>query len=234
MPIPVIQYQPGTPEQLNPFHGALKQALQTFQQGTQAAYLKPTLQQQLEAQQYENMVNAVKAKYAEPNAQQDLQKSKLYNQYYAPNIQSEISNRNALTNKYNTMTPLEAEAQRIANQFAPQREQADINWRNMGGAGGGVGQKEEMLFQSLVAKDNPQLKNDPLKIYEASNILRQGGATLPDGTKLNPLSPAARASFDRITKGTTTAPIITGNIRSNQAESEIEAISKFAQEGLKP
>jgi len=233
MPIPVIQYQPGTPEQINPFHGALKHALETYQQGVKTAYLKPTLQQQLEAQQYENMINAVKAKFAEPNAQQELQKSKLYNQYYGPNIQSEISNRNALTNKYNTMTPLEAEAQRILNKYGPQREQANINWRNMGGAGAGVGAKEEFLFQQLISKDNPQLNNDPVKIYEASNVLRQGGNKLSDGTQLNPLSPAAQSSFDRIVKGTTTSGLITKGVQANAGEAELNVLNKYAQEGIK-
>ena len=46
---------------------------------------------------------------------QDMLKTK----YYAPNIQSQIDNRNALTNRYNTMTPLEAMKMQIENQYLP-------------------------------------------------------------------------------------------------------------------
>jgi hypothetical protein len=148
----------------------------------------------------------VLAKYAEPNAMQELQKailgnkkSQLENQYYAPNIQSEIASRDALTKKTNIMTPLEAEELRLKNHEYVPLTQAQINSYNMGGKGGlGVGGKEELTFQNYVNRDNPQLNNDPAKIYEASNRLRDGYDTLSDGTKLNPMSPASRESYNRI------------------------------------
>jgi hypothetical protein len=89
-----------------------------------------------------------------------------------------------------------------------------------------------MLFQNLVKKDNPSLTPD--QVYEASNVLRQGGQILSDGTRINPLSPAARASYDRLVKYGSTSPLITGNIRGEQAEKEIDTLSRYAQEGLRP
>lgn len=145
----------------------------------------------------------------------------------------------AETNKMNIMTPLEAQQTALANKFYPQFTQAQIdsmkamaNMRNMGGSGLGTGGKEEIMFQNLVKKDNPNLT--PAQAYEASNVLRQGGNTLSDGTQLNPMSPASRSSFDRLTKYGSTSPLITGNVRGQQAESEISSLSKSAVEALKP
>jgi len=165
--------------------------------------------------------------------------AQLHNQYYGPNIQSEINNRNALTNKYNTMTPLEAKELELKNQFYPQLTRSQIdsakalaNIRKFGGGGVGVGGKEELLFQNLVGRDNPGLSPD--QVYEASNVLREGGNRLADGTIIKPLSQAAKSSLNRLAKYDTTAPLITGNIKGAQAEAEIDALAKHAQEGLRP
>lgn len=69
----------------------------------------------------------------------------------------------------------------------------------------GVGAKNEQFFEQLVGRDNPQLGNDPDKIFEASNVLRQGGDRLADGTPLNPLSPASLGMYDTLTKSQNTA-----------------------------
>lgn len=145
----------------------------------------------------------------------------------------------ANTNKINTMTPLEAKELQLKNEMYPDLTKAQIQsamamakMRQFGGSGVGAGGKEEILFQNLVNRDNPGLT--PEQVYEASNVLRMGGDTLSDGTKLNPLSPAAMSSLDRITKYGTTSPLITGNIRGEQAEAEIDALAKHAQAGLKP
>lgn len=145
----------------------------------------------------------------------------------------------ASISKQKQMTPLEIEKARLYNQFyaddirsqMKSREALSILRQN-GGAGGGVGGKEESLFQSFIAKDNPKL--NPNQVYEASNVLRQGGDTLADGTKLNPLSPAARSSFDRITKYGTTAPIITQNVTAEQADAELPVLSKYINDAITP
>ncbi len=105
--------------------------------------------------------------------------------------------------------------------------------RNPGGLGG-VGQKEEMFFQNLVAKDNPQLGNDPNRIYEASNALREGRDILSDGTKLNPLSPASQSSFDRLTKGTTYSGAVVPILKANQSEAELHTIMEMANKDFEP
>lgn len=51
--------------------------------------------QELRQAQLENMIKQVQANFAQPFAEQDLQKAKLYNQYYAPDIQSQIGLRGA-------------------------------------------------------------------------------------------------------------------------------------------
>ena len=60
------------------------------------------------------------------NALHDLNINRLKDRYYGPNIESEINLRGAQTNKLNTMTPLEAEQLKLANQFYPQVTQANI------------------------------------------------------------------------------------------------------------
>jgi hypothetical protein len=152
-------------------------------------------------------------------------------------IQRALGQANA--DKINTMTPLEAAELSLKNQFYPELTRQQIEsakalaaMRQLGGSGVGAGGKEELLFQNLVRRDNPGLTDD--QVYEASNVLRQGGDTLSDGTKLSPLSPASQASFDRLTKYGTTSPLITGNIQGAQSEAEIDALAKHAQAGIRP
>jgi hypothetical protein len=102
-----------------------------------------------------------------------------------------------------------------------------------GGKGGaGVGQKEEMFFQDLVRRDNPNLPTD--KIYEAANALRQGKTELSDGTKLNPMSPATQSSFDRLTKGSSYSGAIVPIIKANQSEAELSTIMNMANKDFEP
>lgn len=155
------------------------------------------------------------------------------NKFAPQNFQSEIDQRNALTRKYNTLTPLEAKELELKNQSYPDFIKSQIQLNNLGGRYGyGAGGKEEFMFQNFVAKDNPQLDNNPEKVYEAANVLRQGGDTLADGTKLNALSPAARSSLDRIYKYGSTAAVVTAGVRANQSEKEIEVMNNYAQKGL--
>lgn len=59
-----------------------------------------------------------------------LQKQQLENQYYAPNIQSEMGYRNALTNESKTMLPLKATELSQKNAFYPRVTQSEIENRN--------------------------------------------------------------------------------------------------------
>lgn len=127
------------------------------------------------------------------------------NQAYLPNIQSEMAARNALTNKTNTMTPLEAQKMKTENQFAPQLTQSQINsnnamanLRNMGGSGMGVGGQEMMRLQNQLKIDHPDW--DPLTANQAASAYITGENTLPDGTALPPLSGLAESGLAQIGK----------------------------------
>jgi hypothetical protein len=200
------------------------------------------------SKELENMKAKAELPYVGEKAKADLSKALLANKFqeivnqYTPEEyttkfgleRGQTANQLASANETNTLTPLKAKELSLKNEMYPDLTKAQINSYNMGGRGGlGVGGKEQLFYQSLVAKDNPQLQTQE-QIYEAGNVLAQGGDTLSDGTKLNKLSPAAQASLDRVVKGTTTAPVITQGIRSNQGEAELNVLSKYAQEGLKP
>lgn len=172
--------------------------------------------------------------YVQPEAQADLLAKQLANQFNPDIWKSEIGLRGAQTNKMNTMTPLEANQLKLTNLYYPGLVKSLINLNNMGGRGLGTGGKEELMFQQFVSKDNPQLGNDPNKVYEAANALREGRTTLSDGTPLNQLSYASKKSFDRIIRGSTTSGALTPLINAGQSEQEINVLSKYAQEGLKP
>lgn len=251
MPIGTMQFPVLSPEQANPLGAGLMQGIAAHLQRMQAnqaqqqamkmqqemPYVAGTAREAMLKQHLANTMEQARSQYAQPLAQAELQKA----QAEPAEMNARTGYYGAETNKMNTMTPLEAIKQHIENQYLGRLKESEINsnnsmanLRNMGGSGGGTGQKEEMFFQNLVGKDNPQLANDPVKLYEASNVLRQGGNKLADGTQLNPLSPASRSAFDRLTKGGTTANLLNQAIGANQAEAEMQVISKYAQEGLKP
>jgi hypothetical protein len=66
-----------------------------------------------------------KAKYLQPGLEEELKKAKLYNQYYGPNIESQIGLRGAQAGHANSLTA----GQNITNRFLPQSLQAQINER---------------------------------------------------------------------------------------------------------
>lgn len=82
-------------------------------------------------------------------------------------------------------------------------EKSLAKWRNsnpgVGTRRGGVGQQAENSFQSYVAKDNPEIADDPNKLYEAVNAIRDGKTTLSDGTPIN-FSPTAKEALNRVMK----------------------------------
>jgi hypothetical protein len=152
-------------------------------------------------------------------------------------IQRALSQANI--NKINTMTPLEAQAERLKNEWYPKLSQSQIDsakelakLRASGVSGLGTGGREEILFQNLIAKDNPNLT--PEQAYEASNALREGRDTLSDGTKINPLSPAAQSSFDRLTRYGTTGTLITNAKLASQAEKEMGVLGKYITKAWEP
>lgn len=244
MALPVQQFRPLNPEETNPFGNLLKNSLERFRDITTSSYLPDEKKQELQKAIYENLIKQAEAKYADP-----MQEAKLayeremaphlraqtgllgeQTKYYAPNILSEIANRKAETNRTNTMTPLEAALKKVELQFAPETAKANIasqiasaNMKNLGGAGMGVGGKDEILFQNLVARDNPQLKTAD-QVYEASNALRRGINVLSDGTQINPISPAAQSTLNRIIKGGTTSQLYNQAANLDDLATQLESL----------
>ena len=73
--------------------------------------------------------DVTKAKYLKPGLEEELKKAKLYNQYYGPNIESQIGLRGAQTKQANAHTGLLGEQTRAAhmsNQSLPQKLQAEL------------------------------------------------------------------------------------------------------------
>lgn len=149
--------------------------------------------------------------------------SALRNQYYGPNMQSEISNRNAmtgaipseiaerdaLTNKMNTMTPLEAINQKNVNDWYAQKAQSDIaankslaDFRSMGGGGkGGVGVQNITALQRQLMMEGM----DKETANRAASAYISGEGALPNGKPLPPISGISQALVDQIIKQGTTA-----------------------------
>lgn len=242
MALPVQQFRPLNPEEINPFGNLLKNSLERFRDITNTSYLPDEKKQALQKTIYENLIKQAEAKYADP-----MQEAKLayeretaphlhaqtgllgqQSKYYGPNILSEIANREANTNRANSLAPLEEALKKVELKYAPDSAKASIasqlamaNMRNIGSAGMGVGGKDELMFQNLVAKDNPQLRTSS-QIYEASNVLRSGGDSLSDGTKLNPISPAAQSTLNRIIKGGTTSQLYNQSANLDDLVAQLE------------
>ena len=140
--------------------------------------------------------------------------------------------------RLNTMTPLEAKELALKNSLYPELTKSQIannialsKQRELGLTGLGTGGKEEYFFQNLTAKSNPTLKPD--QIFEASNAVREGKTTLPDGTPIN-VTPAMVSSLDRIAKSGTTADLISNLVRGKQADKEIGVLNKYIGEAIAP
>lgn len=222
--LPVQKFDILSPEQMGPYGNLLKNSLEHFRDITNTSYLPDEKKQALQKSIYENLIKQAEAKYADPMQEAKLNTERSYPGFY--NAQS--GHLNAETNKLNTMTPLEAALKKVELQFAPETAKSYIasqnsiaNMRNMGGAGMGVGGKDEITFQNFVAKDNPQLKT-PEQIYEASNVLRSGGNRLSDGTQLNPISPAAQSTLNRIIKGGTTSQLYNQSANLDDLVAQLE------------
>lgn len=180
------------------------------------------------------------AKYAERNSLADVLKKEMLNQYLPASEQARIKEQNANaghlgaeTTKLNTMTPLEAEEQRIKNRFLPQSEQANINYKNNISLGRpSAGSSDELRYHETVKDYNPDLTPDEQR--EASDVYASGGTILSNGKKLAPMNPTLKRSLDRAFKSTTTSPLITQGVKANAAEAEMPVLDKYISAGRKP
>jgi hypothetical protein len=101
-------------EQANPFQTGLmkskellaKQLANQYAQeqnkiaGVKARYEEPLSMQELVSKQLMNRIQEIKSRYEEPRQRADLEKALQYNQYYGPNMQSQIGLRGAQAGHY--------------------------------------------------------------------------------------------------------------------------------------
>jgi hypothetical protein len=139
MAIPVVDFQPLSFEQANPFLSGVKAIQQLFQGGVQNAYLPGMLEQQLKAQQLANAIAGVQAKYADPMTKAELSYKELMpdhlkrqieelglkNQYYPRVTESEIASRLAGASLANVQAKYYPED--IKSQIDLRRSQVPLN-----------------------------------------------------------------------------------------------------------
>ena len=100
-----------------------------------------------------------KAQFLKPGLEEELKKAKLYNQYYAPNIESQIGLRGAQAGHLGSLTA----GQNISNQFAPQRLRSEQQKREFElnnpffGQTGTSGDLGRLLYLQEMIKKNPEL-----------------------------------------------------------------------------
>lgn len=230
----------------------LRDFVANLAQGYKAGQLPSQLARHAEQ---EKLANAMKSllleeqpqKFGEESQQRQLKNAfqSLLNQEQPQKFGSEMKSdavaralNQANINRLNTMTPLEAQELLLKNQAYPELIKSQIannlslsKQRELGITGLGTGGKEEYYFQHLTGQSNPQLKPD--QIFEASNAVREGKDTLPDGTKIN-ITPAMVSSLDRITKSGTTGELLSNRKRGEQAEKEVDVLRKYIGDAMAP
>jgi hypothetical protein len=184
-----------------------------------------------QGQTIENQFMPEKLKLANQAAQQT-------NQFYPSVTQANINSLNAGTNKTNTMTPLEAAKQQLENDWYDKNQQAinnekaaQSNYYNMGGAGGGVDQKQLMGLQRQIARENPNYTPD--QANEEASAYLSGKTTRADGTPLPPPSGIVGDYLDNIAKRRTTAKLATSGVQANQADAELTALTNHINPVIK-
>lgn len=206
----------------------MKNLVDNLTQGYQAGQLPSQMARQA---QKEKIANAL----SQLQLQQEPQKfnSDMMNDQFTRALQG------ANTNNINTMTPLDAEKQSLANKMYNRLTESQINennanayLRNQGGPRGGVWQAAENDFKTAVQKDNPNLREDQL--YEATNVLRSGGNKLSDGTELNALSENARSALDVANRSRTTPQILNQANAGQKASAELPVLSSYIQSAQLP
>lgn len=237
-----------TADQASPFGGILQKALANYRaltatqkEDTEQKYLPKEKEEALRQAMANTSILQNQATYAPQMSAAELLSKQITNQWMPKLNQSTIGLQGAEANKANTMTPIEALAGQIKNQFAPQQEQADLsqkkamtNYYQNGGPGMGVGDKADAGFRAAIARDYPELGNDPTKIWEASNVLKSGGNRLSDGTILRSMSPNLRDSLDRVTKAGTYAGAAVPLVKAQQADAELKVLNNMSQKDFEP
>lgn len=207
-----IQFQlPNIARRIMPEETGVPDYLTALKKGMDLGYLP---QEKADLQMQRAIANKIKEPYAQ-NAMRAFN--------------ADMGSQEALAN----MNVQNALKQAILNKFLEQREGAEIgeigarrDYYLHGGPGGSTGSRDYMAYTNGVAQDNPDFT--PEQIREASDVLAKGGTHLSDGTPINAMSFGTRAAFDRAVKATTTAGQINQSNLANQAESEIDVLTNYA------
>ncbi len=216
--------------------------------GYQAGQLPQQLERQRKKEELANamqtlLVEEQPQKFGEESQGRQLQNvfQTLLNKEQPQKFGSEMSSaaiaralQQANINRTNTMTPLEARELALKNELYPELTKSTIesnkalaDFRKLGSGGSDATAKAQRAFEFSIAKDNPNLSPDDL--FEATNVYREGGDTLADGTKLNPLSAASQTSLDKVIKSSTT-PTATASKKTMLAiEGAIPLIDELLQ-----
>lgn len=153
------------------------------------------------------LIEKVKAQFAQPNAQADLDKTQLANEltkrFGAQKEQADIDLKNQMAKMY-----------------------------GMGGGSRG-NMTTQLMFQlrNQLKTDNPTLSDDQLN--EALNNTLGGQFTLSDGTPFNGTNAAKVYAGKLVTSGQPAA-LTTQNVKAGQAEAELPVLEKYANAGLAP
>lgn len=211
--------QPLSSEQSNPILAGMQRGLQVH------------------LQQLQNKKAKAQLPYAGPQSAANLQRTQLQNE----GTQAQLPYKGPQAAASLEATQLKNTLQQIINHYMPQQQEAQIGQKNamsqfykMGGPRAGVAIANQNAFMKNVGLDNPQLNGDPTKIREAANAYQQGKSSLPDGSKLNPMSPNTVSALATVMKGNSTAALVTKAVQANQSEAELQVMSSMAQKDAAP
>lgn len=218
---------------INDYSG-IANIFENYMRGQEIAERPQQLKNEREMTQAKLAQELIKQQFAKPQAEQDLRKSELANRlaevqadYAEPTAQADLQTKN-IANAISLVTQKYADQQAQADLAYKQAQSQSLKDRPLNNLG--VGAKEELNFQQFLGQDNPTFTPD--QIYEASNVIRQGGNTLSDGTPIAPLSPAAQGSLDRLAGYSTTSSAINNNVTLKQRHAELKVLSDFARKGM--
>ncbi len=232
-------------DQANPMMNGLAKAIamhlqmqQAQQNRAQMPFIAPQAKANLMQTQLGNQRNQATLPYAAPQAAATLGQT---------NASTQDSLARAMMQQITNKTlPQQNQQSLLASSLANQRNQATLpyagqqaaanlgltdaqsKYYSSGGSGGLRNANQQLLQQALdqVLLDNPQLGNDTAKGRDALNAIASGKDTLPDGTKLNTPSAITMNKIGAWAKSQTTAPLITQQIKAEQADAELDPLSK--------
>lgn len=108
---------------------------------------------------------------------------------------------------------------------------AKYHERALGQGRGGVNIQQQAKLMEDLKRDNPSFTDE--EAFEAAGNLVDGKQTMDDGSPFK-ASGLTRKNASKVALQSTTSSLATNLVQGKQAESEINVLSKFALEGIKP